>query len=144
MEMNSCDPDRRALLVFRVNQKVPRCRGESRKDAQYRCSPGLQPLIPNRASVLDPYPPIGNQISRTNRFDRHRIGCLDLQISERGGNILDIDFRMNQSFQKRRGCTPGTINDGPAPRVPTPWRPQPSRIEYRVITHPPKDHASMP
>ncbi len=60
----------------RVNQEVPRFGRDDRRHAQYRSSPGLQPIIASSASVLDPCPPGRSEIGWLNRLDGCRVGDL--------------------------------------------------------------------
>jgi len=96
MTVNADDADLRALWMPRIDENVPGCRHDHRRDTQKSGAPGVQPLVASESAGQLTLLPLAAESINVYGLDRNRIGRLDLKILKRVRKVASFYLDMDQ------------------------------------------------
>lgn len=105
----------------------------------------MQPTVPGLAGCGEIRPPRRAELACVYILDGDCIGNLDLQLAEVHRHIFEVDLRVDQGLQQRRGRVRGAVDDTLAGGMPAAGRAQAAgAVQGNVVADAPQDHANMP
>src|ERR1019366_9624743 len=122
MTVNVDDSDLRALRVPRVDENVPGCRHDHRRDTQNGGAPRMQPLVTGAAGRHLVLLPVAAESINVYGFCRNRIRRVDLKVLKRVRKVGSLYLDMY--FHQGRGWIWGAVHYARSLRVPSARREQ--------------------